>query len=111
MEHNKDTDGRYSYSPSSLFSFPQIKKYIRRYLSNGHGHGILDIGCGKGFFLHLTLTQYPELSTMMIFAGQQGETSVAALKTSLYITVMQLSFCDTLIMIPFICTIPLTKTH
>ena len=52
MEHNKDTDGRYSYSPSSLFSFPQIKKYIRRYLSNGHGHGILDIGCGKGFVLH-----------------------------------------------------------
>jgi hypothetical protein len=63
------------------------------------------------FFLHLTLTQYPELSTMMIFAGQQGETSVAALNTSLYITVMQLSFCDTLIMIPSICTIPLTKTH
>ena len=52
MEHNKDTDGRYSYSPSSLFSFPQIKRYIRRYLSNGHGHGILDIGCGKGFVLH-----------------------------------------------------------
>ena len=47
-----DKDGRYEYYPSSVFSFPFLRRYIRRYMRGGKGHSVLDIGCGKGLVLH-----------------------------------------------------------
>lgn len=47
-----DRDGRYEYYPSSVLSFPFLRRYIRRHLQDGKGHAVLDIGCGKGLVLH-----------------------------------------------------------
>ncbi len=46
-----DQDGRYEYYPTSVFSFPFLRRYIDRHLQGGKGHSILDIGCGKGLVL------------------------------------------------------------
>jgi len=46
-----DRDGRYEYYPSSVFSFPFLRRYIRTHLQDGKGHAVLDIGCGKGLVL------------------------------------------------------------
>lgn len=47
----KDQDGRYEYYPSSVFSFPFLRGYIRRHMRGGRGHSVLDMGCGKGLVL------------------------------------------------------------
>lgn len=46
-----EEDGRFSYFPSSVFSFPLLAGYIRRRMQNGKGHSVMDIGCGKGVVL------------------------------------------------------------
>ncbi len=46
-----DQGGRYEYYPSSVFSFPFLRRYIRRHMRGGKGHCVLDIGCGKGLVL------------------------------------------------------------
>ena len=46
-----DENGRYEYYPSSVFSFPHLRRYIRRNMQGGRGHSVLDIGCGKGLVL------------------------------------------------------------
>ena len=50
-EETGDKDGRYEYYPSPVFSFPFLRRYIRKHMQNGRGHSVLDIGCGKGFVL------------------------------------------------------------
>lgn len=51
IDRNGDRDGHFAYFPSSVFSFPFLKGYIKKHLSGGRGHSVLDIGCGKGFVL------------------------------------------------------------
>ncbi len=51
IEKTDEEDGRYSYFPSSVFTFPFLNKYIRRKMQGGRGHSVLDIGCGKGLVL------------------------------------------------------------
>lgn len=51
IDKNGDIDGRFAYFPSSVFSFVFLKGYIKRNLSGGQGHSVLDIGCGKGVVL------------------------------------------------------------
>ena len=52
IDNSEDKEGRYTYYPSPVFSFPRLRRYIRRNMQNGRGHSVLDIGCGKGFVLH-----------------------------------------------------------
>jgi hypothetical protein len=51
IRDTQDQGGRYAYFPSPVFSFPSLRRYIRRHLNGGRGHAVLDIGCGKGFML------------------------------------------------------------
>ena len=51
IELSDESDGRFSYFPTPVFSFPLLAGYIRRRMQNGNGHSVLDIGCGKGFVL------------------------------------------------------------
>ncbi len=51
IEEEKDAGGRYEYYPSPMYSFPSLRRYIRKRLDGGRGHSVLDIGCGKGFIL------------------------------------------------------------
>ena len=52
IDMSDEKEGRFSYFPSSVFSFPFLKRYIQRRLQCGRGHSVLDIGCGKGLVLH-----------------------------------------------------------
>jgi len=52
IDNSEDKGGRYTYYPSSVFSFPRLRRYIRKNMQNGRGHSVLDIGCGKGFVLY-----------------------------------------------------------
>ena len=51
IDNSEDKEGRYTYYPSPVFSFPRLRRYIRRNMQNGRGSSVLDIGCGKGFVL------------------------------------------------------------
>ena len=51
IDNSEDKEGRYTYYPSPVFSFPRLRRYIRRNMQNGRGRSVLDIGCGKGFVL------------------------------------------------------------
>ena len=53
IEKSGDIDGRYEYYPSPVLSVPFLRRYIRKYMNNGYGHRVLDIGCGKGFVLNV----------------------------------------------------------
>ncbi len=51
IDKNGDRDGRFAYFPSPVFSFPFLRRYVKKHLNGGQGHSVLDIGCGKGFIL------------------------------------------------------------
>lgn len=51
IEKTADKDGHFEYYPSPAFSFPFLKRYIRRHMHKGKGHSVLDIGCGKGLVM------------------------------------------------------------
>ena len=51
IDFKGDRGGRYAYYPSSVYTFPLLRRYIRRHMNGGKGHSVLDIGCGKGLTL------------------------------------------------------------
>jgi len=51
IDRSGDKGGRFAYYPSSVLSFPSLRRYIRKHMDGGRGHSVLDIGCGKGLVL------------------------------------------------------------
>ncbi|MBR0382959.1 MAG: class I SAM-dependent methyltransferase [Eubacterium sp.] len=52
IDFKGDRGGRFAYYPSSVFTFPLLRRYIKRHMNGGKGHSVLDIGCGKGLILY-----------------------------------------------------------
>lgn len=52
IDKSVERDGRSPYYATPWASLFHLSRYIKRNLSDGMGHSILDIGCGKGFMLY-----------------------------------------------------------